>query len=146
MNGYRLEVKTFKLVNVNYSIEWSRCHNSYFTHHRAIFSPSPKNGNRGRKSVKKITWVLRPGIEQGPWFTKWVSNNLPKRSGHVRIVNYVPIYIFTNPLRKHAYSNILKILQPKKGKFSNKKFWYFSYSCSKHRLWVLVRTASSRRF
>ena len=26
-----------------------------------------------------------------------------------------------NPLRKHAYSNILKILQPKKGKFSDKK-------------------------
>ena len=24
------------------------------------------------------------------------------------------------PLRKHAYSNILKILQPKKGKFSDK--------------------------
>ena len=25
------------------------------------------------------------------------------------------------PLRKHAYSNILKILQPKKGTFSDKK-------------------------
>ena len=51
-----------------------------------------------------------------------------------------------NPLRKHAYSNILKILQPKMGKFPDKKFWYFSYFCSKHRLWVLVRTASTRRF
>ena len=35
--------------------------------------------------------------------------------------------------------------------FSDKKFWYFSeiifryYFCSKHRLWVLVRTASARR-
>ena len=28
-------------------------------------------------------------------------------------------------------------------KFSDEKFWYFSYFCSKHRLWVLVRTASS---
>ena len=27
--------------------------------------------------------------------------------------------------------------------FQIKKFWYFSYFCSKHRLWVLVRTASS---
>ena len=27
-----------------------------------------------------------------------------------------------------------------------KKLWYFSYFCSKHRLWVLVRTASPRRF
>ena len=30
--------------------------------------------------------------------------------------------------------------------FQIKKFWYFSYFCSKHRLWVLVRTASMRRF
>ena len=34
----------------------------------------------------------------------------------------------------------------KNGTFSDKKFWYFSYFCSKHRLWVLVRTASARRF
>ena len=40
-------------------------------------------------------------------------------------------------LRKRAYSNILKILPPKKWKFSDKKFWYFSCFCSKHRLWVL---------
>ena len=33
-----------------------------------------------------------------------------------------------------------------KRKFSDKKFWNFSYFCSKHRLWVLVRTASPRRF
>ena len=30
-------------------------------------------------------------------------------------------------LRKHAYSNTLKILPPKNGNFSDKKFWYFSY-------------------
>ena len=34
----------------------------------------------------------------------------------------------------------------KNGKISDKKLWYFSYFCSKHRLWVLVRTASPRRF
>ena len=34
----------------------------------------------------------------------------------------------------------------KKWKFLGKKFWYFSYFCSKHRLWVLVRTASTRQF
>ena len=33
-----------------------------------------------------------------------------------------------------------------KGKHSDKKVWYFSYSCSKHRLWVLVWTASTWRF
>ena len=31
----------------------------------------------------------------------------------------------------------------KNWKFSDKKVWYFSYFCSKHRLWVLVRTAST---
>ena len=31
-------------------------------------------------------------------------------------------------------------------KFLDKKRWYFSYFWSKHRLWVLVRTASVRRF
>ena len=31
-------------------------------------------------------------------------------------------------------------LTTKKGKFSEEKYWYFSYFCSKHRLWVLVRT------
>ena len=34
----------------------------------------------------------------------------------------------------------------KNWKFSDKKLWYFSFFCSKHRLRVLVRTASSRRF
>ena len=51
-----------------------------------------------------------------------------------------------NTLRKHAYSNTLKILPPKNGNFSDKKFWYFSYFCSKHGLRVLVRTASMRWF
>ena len=31
-------------------------------------------------------------------------------------------------------------------KISAKKLLYFSYFCSKHRLWVLVRIASARRF
>ena len=34
----------------------------------------------------------------------------------------------------------------KNWKFSDKKLLYFSYFCSKYRLWVLVRTASARRF
>ena len=34
----------------------------------------------------------------------------------------------------------------KKWKFTYDKFWYVSSFCSKHRLWVLVRTASVMRF
>ena len=52
-------------------------------------------------------------------------------------------------LRKHIYSNILKILQPKTGKFSDKKFKYFSYFCSKHRLWYsleLPRRGGSNKY
>ena len=53
----------------------------------------------------------------------------------------------TESLLKYAYSNILKILQPKKVKFSDRKVLiFFSFFFSKHRLWVLVRTASLRRF
>ena len=35
-----------------------------------------------------------------------------------------------------------KFYLKKNENFQIKKFWYFSYFCSKHRLWVLVRTAS----
>ena len=49
-------------------------------------------------------------------------------------------------LREHAYSNILKIVSPKNESFQMKNSDILSYFCSKHRLWVLVRTASARRF
>ena len=52
---------------------------------------------------------------------------------------------FVQSLRKHAYLNILKT-SPPKTEFLDRKFWYFSYFCSKHRLLVLVRTASPGRF
>ena len=48
-------------------------------------------------------------------------------------------------LRKHAYSNVLKISLPKTGSFQIKILIFFSHFCSNHRLWVLVRTASARR-
>ena len=56
----------------------------------------------------------------------------------VMIVTF-PVYFYS--LRKHAYSNILKILSQKTENFQIKTL-IFSYFCSKHRLWVLVTTAS----
>ena len=47
-------------------------------------------------------------------------------------------------LRKHAYSNTLKTLPPKNENFQIKNSDIFLYFCSKHRLWVLVRTAVQR--
>ena len=40
---------------------------------------------------------------------------------------------YKTELRKHAYSNILKISPPKKWKFSDKKTLIFSNFCSKHK-------------
>ena len=55
-----------------------------------------------------------------------------------------PHFLFTS-LRKHAYSNILNILQPEKKRIQIKNSDIFSYFCSKHRLLVLVRTTSVSR-
>ena len=52
------------------------------------------------------------------------------------------------PSRKHAYIILTPLKPPllysKTGVYSG--IHYFSYFCSKPRLWVLVRTASARRF
>ena len=58
-------------------------------------------------------------------------------------INRQTVHVCVRTLWKHAYSNILKILPSKNENFQIKKFWYLSYFCSKHRLWVHVRTASS---
>ena len=57
---------------------------------------------------------------------------------------YSNVYII--PITKTCLFKYTENFSTKKLKFSEKKFWYFSYFCSKHRLWVLVRTASTRRF
>ena len=63
---------------------------------------------------------------------------IPKVFGHLYFLPYL------SSLRKHAYSNILKI-SPQKLEVFHKNSDIFSYFCSKHGLWVLVRTASPRR-
>ena len=52
-------------------------------------------------------------------------------------------FLFITKTRLFKY---IEIFISKNWKFSDKKLWYFSYFCSKHRLWVLIRTASARRF
>ena len=83
-------------------------------------------------------WVI--AYESGEGFGANSNSKVHGQSANQKICT-----VLLSALRKHAYSNILKIL-PKKWKISDKKFWYFSCFCSKHRLWVLVRTASLRRF
>ena len=49
-----------------------------------------------------------------------------------------------NPSRKHAYIILYIFYIIKTGVYRG--IHHFSYFCSKHMLWVLVRTASARRF
>ena len=68
-----------------------------------------------------------------------------KFSSHLDVFMQVNI-TYLSTLQKHAYLNIKKISSPKTENFEIKNSDIFSYFCSKHRLWVLVRTASARRF
>ena len=61
----------------------------------------------------------------------WVLDSLQNANGYIT---------------KTCLFKYIENLTTNKGKFSDKKFRYFSYFCSKHRLWVLVRTASVRQF
>ena len=56
----------------------------------------------------------------------------------------INLCIWAVSLQKHAYLNILKT--PPKTESFQIKILKFLYFCSKHRLWVLVRTASLRQF
>ena len=49
-------------------------------------------------------------------------------------------------LRKHAHVIYRFFLSCKNGKISVEYVLYFSYLCSKHRLWVHIRTTSVRLF
>ena len=78
-----------------------------------------------------------------PWFMNFIWSyefylQLPQN-------NYITGTTVTDTLRKHTYSNILKISPPKTGSFQI-KFWSFSHFCSKHRLWVLIRNTLVRWF
>ena len=68
---------------------------------------------------------------------------------HFRLTQYInPKWFnsFENVITKTRLFKYIENFTSKNIKFSDKKILYFSYFCSKHRLWVLVRTASARRF
>ena len=76
----------------------------------------------------------------------WGASNESKRHIFVQKSDYscwYPSYLGITKTRLFKY---VENFTSKNWKFSDKKLWYFSYFCSKHRLWVLVRTASARRF
>ena len=76
-----------------------------------------------------------------------IKKREPSESEHFTTESSIVVmFNGVQPLRKHAYSNILKISPPKTESFQIKILIFFSFFCSKHRLWVLVRTASARFF
>ena len=56
------------------------------------------------------------------------------------------LFVFRHIITKALLFKYIENFTTKKGKFPDKNSDIFSYFCSKHRLWVLVRTASARRF
>ena len=84
---------------------------------------------------------------------KWISVQLINTTRHLTFSEVLQNLKKTKLPQSHRLSitktRLLKYIEnftSKNWKFSDEKLWYFSYFCSKHRLWVLVRTASPRRF
>ena len=86
-------------------------------------------------SILKINVDLNLRNDCKPWLARLFCINL-------RISMVRSRYHYENM----PFQIYWKFYHLKKWKFSDKKFWYFSCFCLKHRLWVLVRTASTRRF
>ena len=89
-----------------------------------FFCPSLPCSTKGTLSVQS-------------WF------NIPVIAIWPGIVSFAHYLLY--PLQKHAYSHILKILPPKNENFQIKNSDIIFIFCSKHRMWVLVRTASLSR-
>ena len=68
---------------------------------------------------------------------------------HVCFITYLwvlKLLSCTPDIRKTRLYKYIENFTSKNWKFSDKNLWYFSYFCSKHKLWVPVRTASHRQF
>ena len=78
-----------------------------------------------------------------------MSTDDPHGNELVKKNKEMSLLVFTPDMLNITITCLFKYIEnftTKKGKISDKKFWYFSYSCSKHRLWVPVRTTSLRQF
>ena len=67
---------------------------------------------------------------------------------YVRPLRFILLYSLSegSHYENVSYSNILKILPPKDANFQIRNSDILHISTQKHRSWVLVRTASARRF
>ena len=74
-----------------------------------------------------------------------ISNTTLLQEKNIFIM-YLDQHITKTSLFKYLENFSTKKKKKKNENFQLKKIWYFSCFCSKHRLWVLVRTASMRWF
>ena len=86
-----------------------------------------------------------------PSGSQWMHNTLDSLRFFLVSIIFVRVVTWSMVLLFFLYSfcpssNILKTSPSKTKKISDKNSDIFSYFCSKHRLWILVRTASARRF
>ena len=104
------------------------------------------HGIQGQKITQSLFIILRcfifmlfPIIWESTWQRAYA-----KSVGHSALIVYLLMGIFYPSrvlpllwkevsLRKTRLFKYIENFTTKKGKFSVKKFWYFSYSCSKHR-------------
>ena len=83
---------------------------------------------RAPRAIPHILQILAMTCLRSLWHLKSMRT-LAQQQRNSDSLYYVFLLLSHVVLRKNTYSNILKILQPKKGKFSDKKIWYFSYFC-----------------
>ena len=135
------------------------------TNNMLIWLEHEKKYNLGRKRSDHVT-VIKCIHLGGLWyrsgydlFTFYKSNNVRDaktaqpvhtwsllgtlESVSIHLLDFLP---FCATITKTRLFKYIENFTSKNWKFSDKKLWYFSYFCSKHRFWVLVRTASARRF
>ena len=117
----------------------------------------------------KRFWRLKEGESNTIWATTkekdhsekfwqfWVKEEFPFPSQHIFLFPFFSLLLLIIDLlhiiTKTRPFKYIENFTSRNWKISDKKNWYFSYFCSKHRLWVLdrtasplVRTASARRF
>ena len=119
---------------------------------------------RRHKMTNKSWRIIKQERKQNPHFLLFffgysvigkihTANNFVRKvvgSGLCRIPHTpsesTPWYLNVSTITKTCLFKYTENFTTKKWRFSDKIFWYLTYFCSKHWLWVLVRTASMRRF
>ena len=88
-----------------------------------------------------LTLIVRGAVSTIIPIVTWLINQRNAYGGFISTQVGYSVYITKTRLFKY-----IENFTSENWKFSDKNLWYFSYFCSKHRLWVPVRTASARRF